>query len=94
MTKKNSKEKKASEKKTSEDKEISLKEFHEKFLREARKHPQYAGKFVLSEVMPTTEPSEAEVERTSALTAAGRSCKRYGIDPVNGEMICLEWATD
>ena len=60
--------------------EITLKEFHDKFVKNAKKYPQYAGKFIL------LQRKTIESELPDAVTRVVQE----GIDPVTGEPIFFE----
>lgn len=44
--------------------------------------PEFAGEFALAKVK----------KPPAAMSEGKKKCIRYGIDPVTGEKICLEWA--
>ena len=65
-------------------------DFEEAILQLGKEYPELAGRFVVAKASSVTSPLIQAVSADFSPRAA-RRCKEWGLDPVTGEMICIQW---
>lgn len=73
------------------DDSISLEDFNSIFMREAQKHQNLAGRFVLLDVTTMNETLNSDILNAGQLGNPEWKCVHWGIDPIDGKRICLKW---